>query len=173
MRIPLSLVSILERFLAEVTALEAKLGPLLVQLPPSLAFDGQVAGAFFASLRTRFPGSVVCEPRHLSWFGSEAERVLKDFHVARVAADPALGPEATHAGGWTGLVYYRLHGSPPIYYSAYSDDALKMLAQNLSQASQAAPVWCVFDNTALGAATDNALSTTKRLTAEVQCGCDP
>ena len=156
----------LERFLGEATALEAKLGPLLVQLPPSLAFDRQVAEAFFASLRARFTGSVVCEPRHPSWFGSEAERVLTDFQVARVAADPAPVPEAAHPGGWQGLAYYRLHGSPRIYYSAYSDDALKTLAQNLRRSSQSVPAWCIFDNTALGAATGNALSTTERLTAE-------
>ena len=155
----------LERFLAEVTALEANLGPLLVQLPPSLAFNMHVAGAFFASVSARFIGSVVCEPRHPSWFSTDAERVLQDFHVARAAADPALVPEAAHPGGWPGLVYYRLHGSPRIYYSAYSDDALKMLAQNLQEASQSAPVWCIFDNTALGAATGNALSTASRLKA--------
>ena len=161
----------LERFLAEVTALEAKLGPLLIQLPPSLAFDRQVAKAFFASLRARFIGSVVCEPRHPGWFGSEAELLLTDFHIARVAADPAPVPEAAHPGGWPGLVYYRLHGSPRIYYSAYSVSALETLASSLHKSSQSAPTWCIFDNTALGAATGDALSTTKRLTAEDPPGC--
>src|SRR5579872_996471 len=49
----------LERFLAEAAMLKEKLGPLLVQLPPSLPFDPRTAEAFFAGLRERFTGSVV------------------------------------------------------------------------------------------------------------------
>lgn len=153
----------LERFLAEAIGLETRWGPLLVQLPPSLAFDPQIAETFFADLRARFTGDAVCEPRHASWFGGEAERILTDFHIARVAADPAPVPAAASPGGWPGLVYYRLHGSPRTYYSAYSSDFLSALAQNLRELSRSAPVWCIFDNTALGAATGDALDITERL----------
>jgi uncharacterized protein YecE (DUF72 family) len=58
----------LERFLSESAALGATLGPLLLQLPPSLRFNADIAEAFFTILRARFSGSVVCEPRHASWF---------------------------------------------------------------------------------------------------------
>ena len=153
----------LERFLAEISGLGISLGPLLVQLPPSLTFDMPVAQAFFACLRARFTGNIVCEPRHAGWFGGEAERVLADFQIARVVADPAPVPEAPYPGGWQGLAYYRLHGSPRMYYSAYSDDGLRTLAQNLRARLQSAPTWCIFDNTALGAATGDALHTAKRL----------
>lgn len=153
----------LERFLAECGALEAKLGPLLVQLPPSLAFHADIAPAFFAALRARFAGGVVCEPRHPTWFGPDAERLLVEAHVARVAADPAPVPPAARPGGWPGLVYYRWHGSPRIYYSDYPDDALDRLADSLRASS--APAWCVFDNTALFHAAANALSLTERLAA--------
>ena len=44
----------LERFLAEVSGLEAHLGTLLIQLPPSLAFDAPIVEAFFNCLRARF-----------------------------------------------------------------------------------------------------------------------
>ena len=150
-------VELLEGFLAEVGALGEKLGPLLVQLPPSLVFDQAVASAFFAGLRERFAGSVVCEPRHPSWFQPAAEQVLVEFEVARVAADPAPVPGAAQPGGWSGLVYHRLHGSPRIYYSAYEEHYLETLAQKLLINAASAPVWCVFDNTALGAATANAM----------------
>jgi uncharacterized protein YecE (DUF72 family) len=83
--------------------------------------------------------------------------------VARVAADPAVVPEATEADGWGGLVYYRLHGSPEMYYSAYSADYLDALALAVAQRARSAAVWCVFDNTALGAATANALDLLGRL----------
>lgn len=148
----------LERFLSEAGALGHKLGPLLVQLPPSLGFDPDIALAFFAALREGFAGSVICEPRHPNWFTPDAEASLTDFQVARAAADPAPVPAAAQPGGWSGLAYYRLHGSPRIYYSAYSEEYLDALAQELRQAARSKPVWCIFDNTALGAAAGNALT---------------
>ncbi|MHC5537903.1 DUF72 domain-containing protein, partial [Singulisphaera rosea] len=75
-------------FLEEATHLGEKLGPLLVQLPPSLTFAAQVAEPFFAGLRERFDGDVALEPRHASWFEPTAEHLLVRYRVARVAADP-------------------------------------------------------------------------------------
>lgn len=147
----------LDRFLQEVTSLGDNLGPLLVQLPPSLPFDGAVAAAFFAALRQRFDGAVVCEPRHPGWFAPDAAQVLVQFRVARVAVDPSAVPSAALPGGWDGLVYYRLHGSPRMYYSAYSEDTLTALAHTLRTASDSVQTWCIFDNTAAGAATADAL----------------
>jgi uncharacterized protein YecE (DUF72 family) len=147
----------LDRFLSEVKQLGGKLGPLLVQLPPSLRFDAQVVTPFFTTLRAGFTGAVVCEPRHKSWFTEEAEGTLAATEVARVAADPPGVPEAARPGGWPGLVYYRLHGSPEMYASDYPAAYLDTLAQALRAAAQTAPTWCIFDNTALGAATANAL----------------
>ena len=152
---------LLERFLDQAGQLGAKLGPLLVQLPPSLSFNAGVAGTFFKLLRERFNGLVACEPRHPSWFSAEAEAVLIEFQAARVAADPAIVPAAATPGGWRGLAYYRLHGSPEMYASAYSKTYLDALAQQLSLL--AAPAWCIFDNTALGAATTDALELLARL----------
>ena len=57
----------LARFLGEAGALGENLGPILVQLPPSLIFKPEFAG-FFLDLRLHFKGDVVCEPRHRSWF---------------------------------------------------------------------------------------------------------
>jgi uncharacterized protein YecE (DUF72 family) len=157
---------LLERFLAEAGQLGAKLGPLLVQLPPSLRFDAGVAGAFFKMLRERFSGLVACEPRHPSWFSAEAEALLIEFQAARVAADPAIVPAAATPGGWPGLAYYRLHGSPEMYASAYAETYLAALAQQIGLL--AAPAWCIFDNTALGAATTDALDLLARLEAAHQ-----
>ena len=153
----------LGRFLAESNELGAKRGPLLVQLPPSLAFDPETAGDFFKLLRGWYAGDLACEPRHESWFAPGADRLLADRRVARVAADPAVVPEAAEPGGWAGLVYYRLHGSPRMYYSPYSDESLDVLAVRLDEASAAAPVWCIFDNTALGAAAGDAIAVLDRL----------
>ncbi|MBA3557800.1 MAG: DUF72 domain-containing protein [Gemmatimonadaceae bacterium] len=148
----------LEVFLLEVASLGPKLGCLLVQLPPSLAFDSTIASDFFGELRLRFTGTVACEPRHASWFDAGADAVLHDARVARVAADPAVVPHAAEPGGWTGAAYYRLHGSPKMYYSAYPEDYLSLLATRLATSSAAGKIaWCMFDNTAGGMAMSDAL----------------
>ena len=150
---------LLEIFLAELEPLGAKLGCLLVQLPPSLAFDARTARAFFSVLRKRFDRGVALEPRHASWFDGRADELLTHYEVARVAADPPRVAGGDAPGGWPGLAYYRLHGSPRIYYSSYMDDYLAALAGRLRALQRRCiPTWCVFDNTTLGAATGNALS---------------
>jgi uncharacterized protein YecE (DUF72 family) len=145
------------RFLLEVQGLGTKLGPLLVQLPPSLKFDLTIARQFFDALRSRFEGDVALESRHATWFEPDAGRVIDCFQIGRVAADPAVVPAAAEPGGCTRVVYYRLHGSPRMYYSSYDADDLSSLVAKLLGHSDAQMVWCIFDNTAAGAATENAL----------------
>ncbi len=123
--------SILEDFLRQVSALGEKLGPVLFQLPPSLQFEPQIVKKFLKLLRDRFAGHVVWEPRHPSWFGDDATDLLISYEIARVAADPAVVSEAAVPGGCTGLVYFRLHGSPRRYYSSYDEHFLSELAARL------------------------------------------
>jgi uncharacterized protein YecE (DUF72 family) len=157
-------VAPLERFLGEVQGLGAKLGPILVQIPPSFAFDDSLARSFFDELRQRFTGAVVFEPRHETWFTTEVESLLIEYRIARVAADPARVPAAAEPGGYGGIVYLRLHGSPRIYYSAYPPAYLESIAQLLdASASRDISTWCIFDNTALGAATADALTVQSHL----------
>jgi uncharacterized protein YecE (DUF72 family) len=151
-------------FLGQAEALGDRIGPLLVQLPPSLRFEPSVAGTFLEALRRRFDGNVVVEPRHASWFTDTAEALLADHRTARVAASPACVPRAALPGGWPGLTYYRLHGTPEMYYSAYSDADLDALAAALRvQASEGRPAWCIFDNTARGSAANDALTLAGKL----------
>lgn len=154
----------LDGFLAEIAVLGDRLGPLLVQLPPSLAYDGAAATGFLAGLRERFAGSLVIEPRHASWFADAVEALLTEHRVARVAADPPPVPGAEEPGGWPGIVYRRLHGSPDVYFSAYSEEVLTETAALLrSDATGAAESWCILDNTGRGAACENALSILQQL----------
>ncbi|HEX3556456.1 MAG TPA: DUF72 domain-containing protein [Thermoanaerobaculia bacterium] len=147
----------LETFLAAAAGLGDRLGCLLVQLPPSLSFEPAVVAAFFADLRARSSLTVACEPRHPSWFAPRVDDFLGEREVARVAADPARVPAAAEPGGWRGMSYYRLHGSPKIYYSAYSAEFIAVLASRIQADAEAdRQVWCIFDNTTLGAATRNA-----------------
>ncbi len=146
----------LERFLAESAGLGDRRGPLLVQLPPSFAFDRRVVGRFFDTVRASWEGDVVCEPRHPSWFDTAPDRLLAAVRVARVAADPAPAPGAERPGGWPGLIYYRLHGSPRKYWSKYEEPFLDRLHAELAAVPAGIPAWCIFDNTASGAALQDA-----------------
>ena len=147
----------LDAFLEQSGRLGKKLGPLLMQLPPSLEYDARVAERFLCHLRRHFGGAVVCEPRHASWFSPEAEKLLLTFQIARVAADPAPVAGAGEPRASDGVRYFRCHGSPVIYRSSYGFERLQSLSVRVAS-RDAASSWCIFDNTANGAALANALS---------------
>jgi uncharacterized protein YecE (DUF72 family) len=152
----------LTRFLGEIAGLGSTLGPLLLQLPPSFAFDARRVGRFLQLLRQLHTGPVVCEPRHATWTSAQAERLLIANQIARVAADPPRADGLGVPGGWLGLNYYRWHGSPRPYFSPYPPGELDRLAGAMSAA--ACETWCIFDNTGSGAAAANALDLLERIT---------
>ena len=154
----------IERFLKESSGLKAKRGPLLIQLPPSSAFERRKVTRFLDTLRALYDGPLVCEPRHETWFSTIASEVLVSYRVARVAADPTILEIGKRPGGWNGIVYFRLHGSPRKYWSRYSEEYIDVLARTLKEEAQSADTsWCIFDNTASGAAIENALELHRRL----------
>jgi uncharacterized protein YecE (DUF72 family) len=125
-----------------------------------LKFDPDAAEAFFRTLRDCFSGDIVCEPRHATWFTADVDAFLTERQVVRVAADPQPHPDARKPGGWRGLAYYRLHGSPKMYYSSYSDEDITEIAGELRRSeTEGTQTWCIFDNTAEFAATGSALAT--------------
>ncbi|MDQ6647695.1 MAG: DUF72 domain-containing protein, partial [Pseudomonadota bacterium] len=151
--------ALLLEFLAGVDELGPRLGCLLLQLPPRLTWNASVVIPFFTQLRRLHQGAVACEPRHASWFAAEAGRGLTMHHIARVAADPALSLRARVPGGDRQLEYLRLHGSPRMYYDSYTDQTIRRVSSRLQQLAAATTQrWCIFDNTAEGYATTNALS---------------
>ncbi|WP_245808195.1 DUF72 domain-containing protein [Deinococcus hopiensis] len=155
-------------FLDQVEGLGNTLGCLLVQLPPSLAFCPDVAPAFFAQLRHLSSVPVACEPRHPSWFTPEVDATLSEHRVGRVAADPAIVPAAAIPGGFPETLYYRWHGSPRTYYSGYSAEALQRLAEAVRATPAGYSPWIIFDNTAVGAALENAFELSALLGSSAQ-----
>lgn len=150
---------LVEEFLSQARGLGDKLACLLVQLPPSFAFDATLAAAFLHMLRRRWDGGLAMEPRHATWFEADADALLRAHEVARVLADPVRHAAGAAPGGWPGRIYLRLHGSPRMYYSSYEAGLLQALARRIRAAEEAgAEVWCIFDNTASGAATGDALA---------------
>ncbi len=154
----------LERFLADIAALGDRLGPLLVQLPASFAFAPRVVDTFFAVLRRRFAGSVVCEPRHADWFGPAAERIYQRYRIGRVGADPARR-ERRRAAGRLARRRATCAASPISAGTARRSSIARAIrpiawprwAVAAEAWSERCDCWCVFDNTASGAAAANAL----------------
>jgi uncharacterized protein YecE (DUF72 family) len=157
-------------FLAQTDGLADKRGPLLLQLPPSLSFDRSVVTRFLTMVRRVYDGPMVCEPRHATWFSPIVGALLEGYRISRVAADPPPVPDSTTPAGWPRVAYFRLHGSPRTYWSRYDEHAIAALAATITRSTAAEEIWCVFDNTASGAAIDNAWELRARVIADVAPG---
>lgn len=144
-----------EAFTKSLAGLGQKLGPLLLQLPPKFPFDEASARAFLEGARDIADAEIVIEPRHETWFGSVPDGLLKCLAIARVGADPERASGALLPGGSEHLAYVRLHGSPKLYFSSYEDGFIQSVLTQLQ--SKATSAWCVFDNTASGAAAGDAM----------------
>ena len=157
-------------FMDQTDGLAEKRGPILVQLPPSLSFDASVVTPFLDVVRKLYNGPMVCEPRHATWFSPAVASRLDRYGISRVAADPPPVPEATVPAGWPRLAYFRLHGSPRKYWSRYDANDIATLAMTVRSIATAAEVWCVFDNTASGAAIENAWELREQLIVDQPIG---
>jgi uncharacterized protein YecE (DUF72 family) len=107
------------RLLASVVGLGDRLGPILLQLPPSMAID---LDRLDACLRC-FPASVrvAVETRHGSWWIDETKAVLTERGAATVWSD-RLGIAIAPMWRTTDWAYLRLHQGrlkfPPTYPAA-------------------------------------------------------
>lgn len=143
----------LAAWLAPVHELDAKLGAILVQLPPSLAFDRKLADRFFKNLRKHCDRLIALEPRHCSWSSEDALQILLAHDITKVEADPekcAAPPDRSRPR------YIRLHGSPVIYKSEYEMATIEFWSDELRKSK--GEDWVIFDNTTFGFATKNALA---------------
>ncbi|WP_433307643.1 DUF72 domain-containing protein [Actinoplanes sp. CA-030573] len=140
------------RFLSRAEALGDKLGPVLLQLPPTLKGD---PGALDETLRL-FPREVevAVEPRHASWFTDETRAVLEKRGAALCWADRKgrpLGPLWTTAG----FGYLRLHEGRAKDWPRYGTTALSKWIDRLGDFSDA---YVFFNNDQRGAAVRDAAS---------------
>ena len=149
--------ALLDGFAGEVNHLGAKLGCVLVQLPPKGVFDEDVARDFLPRLHGRVGCMLALEARHPSWFSDAATAVLREHAVTRVMADPPAGQPGPHVPT-TDAAYIRLHGTPKVYYSSYPPEFLRDVERRIvAMARPGVDLWCIFDNTAEGHAVPNAL----------------
>jgi uncharacterized protein YecE (DUF72 family) len=147
----------LERFLAVFDPLRGRIGPYLVQLPPSLRFDPGIADSFLHLLAShRNIGDFALEARHDSWFTPESLSLLRHYGIASVTADSAgRFPEEEVLTG--SIVYLRFHGPDGRYHSSYTTDAMTAYARKITGwLVNGRQVWAFFNNDFDGHAVRNA-----------------
>ena len=147
----------LERFLAVFGPLRGRLGPFLVQLPPSLQFDPEIAGAFLHLLVSRRShGEFALEARHDSWFTPESLSLLEHYGIASVIADSG-GRFAGREVRKRSIVYLRFHGPDGHYNDSYTTETLEVYAcKIIGWLSEGCRVWAYFNNDFEGHAVHNA-----------------
>jgi uncharacterized protein YecE (DUF72 family) len=158
-------------FASGVLALEEKLGPILWQLPPQLAYDEARLASFLTllprtteeaaslaaghdhrlahgahfTIRRNRPLRHAMEVRHESFRDPGFVRLLTRANVALCVADTA--------GKWPLLedvtadfVYVRLHGDKRLYVSGYGSAARGAWAAKIERWRKASDVYVYFDN---------------------------
>lgn len=149
-------------FLDRVRPLGAALGPLLVQLPPSLARDDDLLVGFLDLLPSGLAATV--EFRHPSWYCEAVYALLRAHGVALCVHDWRAQPcpDIVTAP----LAYYRFHGPSGRYYGAYGVEGLRPWAERLrAAAATAREVYAYFNNDVGGAALEDARTLRELLAA--------
>lgn len=176
-------------FASGILALGPKIGPILWQLPPTLAYDETLLSAFFEQLpRTTAQAAALAdrhdekvsgdraltttendlplrhslEVRHDSFASRAALDLVRHHDIATVVADTA--------GKWplieqvtSNFVYVRLHGDTELYVSGYTDEALDSWAHKvLAWHAAGLDVYVYFDNDAKVPAPYDALKLMQR-----------
>ena len=155
-----------------VLALGAKLGPILWQLPPPLAFDADRIASFLRLLPHTTSAAAVMAGGHddrikdRAWLSTDADRPLR--HAVEVRHESFRHPRfldllrewgvalvvADTAGRWPQMfdvtadfVYVRLHGAEELYTSGYDAEGLDRWAERIrGWAGDGRDVYVYFDN---------------------------
>lgn len=139
------------RFYGVAGLLKDKLGPLLLQLPPNMAFEEDRFIGFCKNLDPSFKH--VLEIRHPSWVDPIVFNILQEHNIAFCLSDTA-GRYPYHEEITADFIYIRLHGSRKLYQSEYSEDELKEWGRKIRTWNRQTYVY--FDNDFEGFAVQNA-----------------
>ncbi|MFC4053637.1 DUF72 domain-containing protein [Actinomadura syzygii] len=143
------------RLMDAARGLGDRLGPVLLQLPPTLRAEPDR----LAACLDLFPDDVrvAVEPRHPSWWTDETRAVLEHHGAALCWAD-RLGRPLNPLWRTTDWLYLRFHEGPAEPWPRYDDATLRSWASELGPADSDAYVY--FNNDPGGAAVHDALAFT-------------
>ena len=145
----------IERFIHIINHVGNKKGCLLVQFPPSFAFDKIVQlQSLVIDIRQADPEQkwkVAIEFRNRSWYQESVYELLAQYNLGMVIQDmPASATPLMEST--TDFVYLRFHGPEGRYKGSYEDDFLYEYAQYIKEwQADDKTVYVYFNNTAGGA----------------------
>ncbi|PWK77220.1 uncharacterized protein YecE (DUF72 family) [Mucilaginibacter oryzae] len=134
--------------------LQEKLGPILFQLPTRLAYAEDRLERIMSQMDPGF--SNVIEFRHPSWWQPKVYERLAKQDVAFCGMSHPNLPNQLIAN--TATIYYRFHGVPDLYRSAYPEQSLQQFADEVQENPKIKEAWCYFNNDAAVAAIPDALN---------------
>ncbi|MFI8534342.1 DUF72 domain-containing protein [Streptomyces aquilus] len=142
------------RLMSHAEGLGARLGPVLLQLPPTLKADARLLDACLAC----FPSGtrVAVEPRHASWWTPEVREVLESRSAALCWADVCARPVTPlwRTADWG---YVRFHEGRAKDWPRYGRRSLETWAARVEDTwSAGEDVYAYFNNDPNAAAVENA-----------------
>lgn len=145
---------ILKETINSYFALKENLGPILIQLPPSLKKDLKLLKNFFQVLDPFRKLKFAIEFRHSSWLEKDVYQFLKEKKVAFVISDSPRWK--TDIKKTTDFVYLRFHGKPKIFASKYKKEELRDWAKKIKKLKPKI-LFSYFNNDFEGYAVENAI----------------
>lgn len=137
----------LVKFFDAFEPMKGIMGPVLVQLPPTLVFHHDIAEHFYQTVKRRYKEyAFAMEVRHESWMTEESLTLMTDYEIAFVISQS--GAKFPYAETITAKnIYLRFHGPRQLYASSYSDATLKDFAAKFKKwRDQGHYIWAFFNN---------------------------
>ncbi len=152
-------LEILEAFIKNGSRLAKKLGPILIQFPPSFKKDLDKLGFLFDQIRKiekelKLKLKLACEFRHPTWFENEVYEYMTQHNAAFVITNSPAWPSKIIRTA--DFVYMRFHGRTKLFASNYTKPELKKWHKELVKL-EAKEIYAYFNNDANAYAADNAL----------------
>lgn len=147
----------LQRFFSIFEPMKKMMGPVLVQLPPSLKFNYDTAEYFYVLLRKKYTAyEFVIEIRHNTWLQEKSLTLMAKYNIGLVMSQS--GNKFPYSEIMTAKnIYVRFHGPEKLYASSYSDEMLNGFAKKFRKwAKQKHEVWAYFNNDIFGYAIKDA-----------------
>jgi uncharacterized protein YecE (DUF72 family) len=147
----------LQRFFYVFDDLINRLGPVLIQLPPGLAYDKSLICSFFDLLREKYSRfRFAVEVRNKSWINDNFLELLSQNRIAFVIADSG-NRYPYYEAVTASFVYLRFHGREQLYASDYSETVLREYGEKImNYLAEGREVWVFFNNDYYGFAVKNA-----------------
>lgn len=147
----------LERFFEVFEPMQKMMGPVLIQLPPSLKFNYGKADHLYYLLKTQYKHyAFVMEVRHDTWLNEESLTLMTKYDIGLVISQS--GERFPYSEMITAKnIYIRFHGPQQLYASSYSGAMLKDFAKKFKKwENQGHTIWAFFNNDVGGYAIEDA-----------------